>query len=202
MLSRHVLKLYICLAIKEGNIIELREYYGPLGCEDMHLTTLRHIRTHRTSYSRQLQPQTSRKLTSGFNTRRMYCSPNSASMYVSRSLVNAVSEFQPNTVATAKVSGFEFTSAQRTHRFYAKRAPHLPLVKRMLPRPPPPQDVMFNGVQAQLQQTPFNSKCPADENNFPYPHELGPLQLCQCAVRPIELSVTLATTNRFLPTVP
>jgi hypothetical protein len=127
------------------------------------------------------------------------CSPNSASVNVSRTLVNAVNEFQLNTVAIAKVSGFEFTSAQRTDRFCAKRAPHLSIVQRMPPRPPPSQDVTLNGVQAQLQQTQFNSQCAADENNFRYPHEFDPLQLCQCAVRPAELRVTPATTNRSYP---
>jgi hypothetical protein len=83
--------------------------------------------------------------------------------------VNAVGEFLPNTVATAKVAGFEFTSPQRTDRFYAKRTPHLRQVQWVLPRPPPlpqhHQDVVLNEVQAQLQHRHHSiHNCSADEN--------------------------------------
>lgn len=48
MLSWHVLRLHICLALTEGNTTKLTKYFGPLGCDVMHLTTWRHIQTHRT----------------------------------------------------------------------------------------------------------------------------------------------------------
>ena len=209
MLSWHVLRLYICLAVTEGNTTKLTKCYGTLGCDVMHLATWRHIQTHRTlhihgSYNLKLHGNCHLAAIKGGWLLAQLC------LYEH---LKDSGEFSWRVSAqycrNIQGIGFRVHVPTAYRPILCKADPSPPTSTENASASPIPhsihdQDVVLNEVQAQIQHCHHSiHNCPAHENwIFRRPHELSPLQLRQCAVRPIELRVTLATTNRFWPTVP